>query len=116
MPRVALGVAASLLPDGTHDDTKPGQTMLFSTHFTVGKGSVQTSSRDEQDFHQTEILAWNVVRARAKRIRQLLGATEELPHLNEVDVHVRTLPYGCPRKGTSGEWVYIKVMYKMDSV
>lgn len=105
VPRVALGVAAMQFSDGTFDATKPGVGTLFSAKFTSGKGIVQTSSRDGQDFYQTVILAWIVVRARANRIRQLLGVTDALPDLMEVDVHVRAQPYGEVKKGTSGEWV-----------
>jgi hypothetical protein len=103
----ALGLASHTKADGSSNPSRPGMAFLLEAQLLPGTGIVQLTSRDNDTLCQSLRLAWNVVRTRAVRIRQLLGITTPLPDLIKMDVSMKASPFGLFKAGTSCKHTHI---------
>jgi hypothetical protein len=99
----ALGLASHTKADGTSDLSRPGMALFIGARLVPGTGMMHLISRDKEAVSQSLRLAWDVVRTRATRIRQLLGITTPLPDLAKMDVPTKVDPFGLCKNGTSGK-------------
>jgi hypothetical protein len=77
--------------------------LFIAARLVPGTGMIHLISRDRENVSQSLRLAWNVVRTRAARIRQLLGITTPLPDFAKMDVPTKVDPLGICKNGTSGK-------------